>query len=38
VQKPGGGRADLLHCGQGGSSSTAGRATDAGGVGWRLGV
>ena len=38
VQKPGGGRADLLHCGQGGSSSTAGRATNAGGVGWRLGV
>ena len=37
-QKPGGGRADMLHSGQGGFSSTAGRATDAGGLGWRLGV
>src|SRR6266516_940692 len=33
-----GGRADMLLCGEGGESSTAGRATHAGGVGWRLGV
>ena len=33
-----GGRADMLYSVQRGSSSTAGRATDAGGVGWWLGV
>src|SRR6266446_4387319 len=30
-------RADMLCSSSGGSSSTAGRATDAGGIGWRLG-
>jgi hypothetical protein len=38
VQQPGGGSAGLLLSCQGGCSSTERRATDAGGIGWRLGV
>jgi hypothetical protein len=38
MQKPGGGRAGLRLCHPGGSRSRAGRAADAGGIGWRLGV
>jgi hypothetical protein len=38
VQKPGGGRAGMLLCRPRGFISREGRAADAGGIGWRLGV
>ena len=38
MQKPGGGRASMLLCGLGSPISREGRAADAGGTRWRLGV